>query len=165
VDIGRAVVVYEDLDWEGFVQRVCDFEVRIPVFFGLRFATEVLNTQVPERVMAALRPSALRSRMVRGMVAPQRTLGTVGYSLPGHVHHLLHLCLVDGLAGVVRAARFLLMPGDEWLRLRYSLPESREVHRARLWHPFRVLGRALALLVRASRQRTGGRPAVGERAG
>jgi hypothetical protein len=155
IDIDRAVVAYRDLDWDRFLQRTSDFQVRLPVCFGLQFAVELLGTPVPDRVLSALRPGRLRSRTVRRAVGPRRTLLAGQSSLRGHLHHLSHLALVDGLPGLLRLVRFLLVPGDEWLRLRYGLRESGAVRWARLWHPFGVLKRGLVLLLRASRQRVG----------
>jgi hypothetical protein len=154
IDIDRAVVAFGHLDWDRLLRRACDFKVRFPVYFGLRFASDLLGTPVPERVLAALRPGLLRSRIIWRVVAPQRTILASQASLPAHVHHLAHLALVNGLPELLRFARFLLLPGDE-LRLRYSLTGSGAIRLARIWHPFSVLKRALALLVRSSRRRVG----------
>ncbi len=142
-DIDRTVDAYPGLNWDQLLERASAFQVRVPVYFGLCFSRELLGTPIPDRVLAALQPGALRRRWVRRLVAPQWARSARDAQQYGRVRYQLHLALIDGLAGWLRFGRFLLLPGDEWLAYRYALDTPGAVRLARFWHPFRVLATEL----------------------
>jgi hypothetical protein len=152
VDVDRAVVHFADLNWDRFLRRAHDFEVRAPTYFGLRFARDLMQTPVPDQVLAALRPAALRRWGVGRLAGPERTLQGDPSPLPGSSRYLLHLALIDGPPGILRLARFLVLPGDDWLVIRYGLTRGADIRLARLWHPLRMALIWLSVLVQALRK-------------
>ena len=152
VDVDRAVAYFADLNWDRVLQRAHDFEVRVPTYFGLRFAHDLMKTPVPDQVLAALRPAALRRWGVGHLAGPEQTLQGDPSPLPGSSRYLLHLALIDGLPGILRLARFLVLPGDDWLAIRYGLTRGADIRLARFWHPFRMAQTWLSVLVQALRK-------------
>jgi len=139
IDIDRVVTAHPDLDWERFLRRVRVFQVRSAVYLGLHFARELFCTPVPDPVVRDLCPSALRRRLVRRLVDPEKIALRLQPPLSRRSRYLLHLAMIDDASGVFRLLRYLFLPGDEWLAMRYSLMGPVQVRRARFWHPFRVL--------------------------
>jgi hypothetical protein len=148
IDIDRILPAYPDMDWELLLRRAAQFQIRVPVYYGLRISQELLDTPVPGQVLAALQPRGPQRWVVPRMVEPTRTLLGKQPKASGSSRYLLHLALVDGLPGYLRFLRYYLLPGDEWLALRYGLSGRRSIRLARLWHPFRVLGTMAATTLR-----------------
>jgi hypothetical protein len=147
VDLDRLVRTQTSLDWDRFLERVQGFQVRVPVYFGLRFSAELLDTPIPQLVLDGLRPGALRCWIVKAVAHPRRTALKGRSRLPASTQYLIHLTLIDGPPGWFRLLRFVVWPGDTWLAARYGLEEPTEIRRARLWHPFRVLTASLKAIL------------------
>jgi hypothetical protein len=99
---------------------------------------------VPAEVWAALQPSRLRSRFLRGLAPLERAaaLHRAGRQRSGMVQGLLYAALAEPAGAGAGMVRRLLFPGPEWLATRYGLESGAQARRYRLVHPLR-LGRAL----------------------
>lgn len=153
IDIDHAIAAYRDLDWDRFLQRVHDFQVRSAVYFGLRFAHDLFDTPIPGRVMDDLRPGRLRCWGVRRLADPERLVLGAQPPLSRRSRYLLHLTLIDNLPGLLRLARYLFLPSGDWLATRYDLTHPATVLLARFWHPIRAGGLALAAVTRLAQER------------
>jgi hypothetical protein len=158
IDIDRLVAVYQQLDWDQFVQRARRFQIGASVYFALQFTRDLLHTPIPPRVMADLGPSTLRRSVVVALASPQHTILGTRAPLSRRSRYLLHLALVDRPSGIARLARHLFLPDSDWLVARYSLTRPAQVRVARLLQPFRALGMAFAALGQFIRQRAPRRP-------
>ena len=105
------------MDWDAFVERVGRLRVRTAVYFALAYARELLGTPIPRAVLDALRPSALRLRLVRAIAGPERALA--GGELPKPVLYILHVLLIDRPVDMVRLLAWFLFPGRHWIATRY----------------------------------------------
>jgi hypothetical protein len=148
IDIDRTIAAYPDLDWNRFLQRARDFQVRSAVYFGLRFTRDLFDTPIPDRVLDELRPGRFRCWGVRRLADPQRLVLGAQPPLTRRSRYLLHLALIDSLPGFLRLARYLFLPSGDWLATRYALTQPAAVLLAHFWHPLRVAGLALASVAR-----------------
>ncbi len=153
IDIDRCLATYPDLDWDRLWRRAGEFQVRVPTYFGLLFTRELLNTPIPDQVLARLSPSAARRWAVNRLVHPRAVILGDKPPLSRRSRYLLHLALTDSLSGLARLARGLFFPPTDWLAARYALSQPGAVRLARLRHPFKVAGMALAALGHLLRER------------
>lgn len=57
VDIAEVIRVYQDeLDWDKFVSDTLRFKLNVPVFYSLYLASHKLGADIPEDILAALKP-------------------------------------------------------------------------------------------------------------
>ena len=153
IDIDHAISIYRDLDWDRFLQRARDFQVRSAAYFGLRFTRDLFDTPIPDRVLNALRPGRFRCWGVRRLADPERLVLGAQPPLSRRSRYLLHLALIDSLPGFLRLARYLFLPSGDWLATRYALTNPSAVLLARFWHPLRAAGLALAAIARLAQER------------
>jgi hypothetical protein len=153
IDIDHVIAAYGDLDWDRFLQRVRDFQVRSAVYFGLRFTRDLFDTPIPDRVLDDLRPGRFRCWGVRRLADPERLVLGAQPPLSRRSRYLLHLALIDSLPGLLRLVRYLFVPSGDWLATRYALNRPASVLLARFWHPLRAAGLAFAAVARLAQER------------
>lgn len=153
IDIDHAIAAYGDLNWDRFLQRARDFQVRSAVYFGLRFTRDLFDTPIPDRVMDDLRPGRFRCWGVRRLADPERLVLGAQPPLSRRSRYLLHLALIDSLPGLLRLVRYLFLPSGDWLATRYALTNPATVLLARFWHPLRAAGLAFAAVARLAQER------------
>jgi hypothetical protein len=153
IDIDHAIAAYRDLTWDRFLHRARDFQVRSVVYFGLSFTRDLFDTPIPDWVLDDLRPGRFRCWGVRRLADPQRLVSGAQPPLSRRSRYLLHLILIDSLPGLLRLARYLFLPSGDWLATRYALTNPATVLLARLWHPLRAAGVALAAVARLAQER------------
>jgi hypothetical protein len=141
VDIDR-LVAREGSDefWQRLVERARQFRARGVVFHGLRCTHELLGTAVPGRVLDALAPARLRQCAVAWLAPPDGAhLWARTEQRPSGVRQLLlYTALMERLRDALGMVRAILVPGREWLALRYGLEGERQARLYGLVHPFRV---------------------------
>ncbi len=133
-----------DLQWGLLVERVANFRVKVPVYWGLSLARRLLGTEVPPPVMRVLQPPGYRRRIMQRLM-PQQPLPPVNSTSVAR-NRLLRVSLIDRPSDMVKMTLRTLFPRREWLVARYALKERLLVHLYRLIHPLRVV-RALARAV------------------
>jgi hypothetical protein len=153
IDIDRTIAACQDLDWDRFLDRARDFQVRSAVYFGLHFTRDLFDTPIPDRVLDDLSPGRFRCWGVHHLADPQRLVPRVQPPLSRRSRYLLHLTLIDSLPGMLRLARYLFLPSGEWLATRYGLTKPSTVLLARFWHPLRAAGLAVAAVARLAQER------------
>jgi hypothetical protein len=153
IDIDHAISIYRDLDWDRFLQRARDFQVRSAAYFGLRFTRDLFDTPIPDRVLNALRPGRFRCWGVRRLADPERLVLGAQPPLSRRSRYLLHLALIDSLPGFLRLARYLFLPSGDWLATRYALNHPATVLLARFWHPLRAAGLAFIAVAGLAQER------------
>ena len=117
LDVERIVRGYPDLDWDHFVAQAVDLQVKTPVYFSLAIAHQLLNTPIPQKVLAQLRPAAWKEQVLAqqigraGLFNPDESKFTrVGYIL-------FTSLLYDDAAGLARG----VFPDPAWMRNHYEV--------------------------------------------
>lgn len=67
LDVDR-IVSNNDIDWELFIKKVNEVHSRVAVYFSLFLAQEILGTNMPARVLEALRPSKSKEKRIMNMI-------------------------------------------------------------------------------------------------
>ena len=118
-DVDRIVRTTE-IDWDIFVSRVCDLQVKTAVFFSLALAHDFLDTPIPLDVINRIKPSGWKVRlMVKwllkvGLFDPDsKKWGRVGYVV-------FVSLLYDDLKGFVGG----VVPPIKWMKERYGVTNS-----------------------------------------
>ena len=137
------------LDWATLLARAARWRVRHALFFVLAGAHALFAAPVPLAVLAALRPSGPRARLLTALVRR-----TDDDRLP-RLEYLVTLLLLDRGRDLCGALRHALWPSASWMRARYGLaagsrPALYRAHARRLGVV--VGGAALALARRDSRR-------------
>jgi hypothetical protein len=119
-DIDHLLRAEVPFPWERFLERVADFRVRTPAYFALSAARKLEGASIPDEILARLKPSFLRHKLVEAIANPERVAaGEIPFSRPRS--YLLHLALADRLRDVLGVLMWLLFPGPHWLAQRYKL--------------------------------------------
>ncbi len=105
LDLHRLLLEFGDVPgfWDGLPARARELELERPLFYALRYATLLLGTPVPARVLADARAGA-----------PNAVLLALMDALLVRALHPVHASCADGLSG---ASRFLLYIRGNWLRM------------------------------------------------
>lgn len=119
LDVER-IVHGQIVDWQVFLERVEKLQVKTAVYFSLAIPKELFDTPIPEAVLARLRPSAWKDRLISRMIARaglfnpnERKFSRVGYIF-------FNILLYDDLGGLLRS----VFPSGEWMRKRYSIRQG-----------------------------------------
>ncbi len=126
--------------WRCLVARARQFRVRVVVYRGMRCARDLLGTPVPDRVMDALSPGAMRQRLLERL-APldeERVWARVERQPSGLHQLLIYAALTERPSDVLGMVRAILFPGREWLAVRYGLQGGWQARLYGLIHPLRV---------------------------
>lgn len=141
VDLDRTIRAAGDsLDWAGLVELIRRVRLSTAAYLVLELCACLLDTPVPQTVLRALRPSALRYRLVTRALDYQTIVQRRSLRAASRRRKfLLQLLLVDRLRDVARLIFRTFFPEQEWIAMRYELDGwwPRFVHQ--LWHPARVL--------------------------
>lgn len=62
-DVDRIATV-EDIDWDVFITRVCELKTKTAVYLSLAMAKKLLGTDIPEKVLADLKPNQLKIKLM-----------------------------------------------------------------------------------------------------
>jgi len=112
------IVAEGRLDWESFVGRVQRARIGVACYFSLWWARQVWQVPVPAKVLRALQPGPVRTRLGRWMTRR----GAFGRPDTEHAwEHAVQLLVVDRLRDLARLLWWLFFPGRAWLRERYPL--------------------------------------------
>jgi len=116
LDVDR-IVHYQPVDWQVFLQRVIQLQVKTAVYFSLVIPKEIFNTPIPQNVLDTLRPPAWKERLVLawlnrvGLFNPnQPKFGRLGYIL-------FTALLYDDLGGLLHS----IFPDKVWMRRQYAV--------------------------------------------
>ena len=109
-----------DINWEVFTKRVISLEVKTATFFSLALASDLLDTPVPDHVMAHLRPGKWKINMI------SKWLQNVGLFDPdgkkwSRMGYIIFVSLLyDSFFGFVRG----VIPDSTWMKQRYGFSSS-----------------------------------------
>jgi hypothetical protein len=138
-DVDR-IVTKQSIQWDTFVSRVAELQVRTPAYFSLLLSARLLGSAIPENVLAELKVGDARCRWIA------RQLNRVGLLDPDAPkfrrwqYLAFNAALYDDLSGLWRA----VFPGVEWMQQRYGT-------RSAWLLPWGYARRACDLLVRRVR--------------
>ena len=62
-DVDRIATV-EDIDWDVFTTRVCELKTKTAVYLSLAMAKKLLGTDIPEKVLADLKPNQFKIKLM-----------------------------------------------------------------------------------------------------
>lgn len=115
LDVDR-IVHAQSLNWDLLVGRVLHHKVKVPVYFSLRMAAELLGTPIPGDVLQDLRPPRWREELLTrwiqkaGVYRPDdRKFGKVEFIA-------FNTSLFDDVTGLLRA----IFPERKWMEDRYK---------------------------------------------
>jgi hypothetical protein len=104
----------EALDWDALLARAARWRVRHALFFVLRAVRSSFAAPVPDRVLAALRPTGARAALLAGLVR------RCGAERLRRLEYLVTLLLVDRGRDLCGTLARTLWPPLEWMRARYG---------------------------------------------
>ncbi|MBI9047760.1 MAG: nucleotidyltransferase family protein [Anaerolineaceae bacterium] len=108
------IVEGQPVDWEKFVNRVIQLQVKTPVYFSLMIPKELFNAPIPDIVLERIRPARWKvwsiSKWLQkvGLFNPdEKKFGRIGYIL-------FTALLYDDFKGLLRS----IFPSEKWMRER-----------------------------------------------
>src|SRR5690606_16728532 len=131
-DIARTAQT-RPVDWEEVARRARDYRVATVTWCTLDLLQTLIGVDGADRALAALRPGALRCRLLARMVNAER-VAALHDRRSGRLRYLLLLLLVDRPRDIARLIFRTLWPEAEWLAARYGGRTSRWRH---LWNVVR----------------------------
>ena len=108
------------IDWEAFTQRVISLEVKTATFFSLALASDLLDTPVPDHVIARLSPGKWKVNVI------SKWLQSVGLFDPdgkkwSRIGYIIFVSLLyDSFSGFARG----VIPDGAWMKQRYGFNSS-----------------------------------------
>ncbi len=129
LDIARTAQT-RPVDWDAVAGRARNYRVATVTWCTLELLQALVGVDGAERALAALRPGALRRRLLARMVNAERLLAQHDRR-SGRSRYLLLLLLVDRPRDMARLIFRTLWPEAEWLAARYGGEMSRWHH---LWN-------------------------------
>jgi hypothetical protein len=122
LDVVR-IVKGQTIDWDVFVKRVLDLQVKTPVFFSLAIPKIFFNTPIPDEVLERLKPSQWKVKIIVKWLQKvslfnpdEKKFGRIGYII-------FTALLYDDLKGLWRS----VFPDRNWMRARYGAGEGRSL--------------------------------------
>ena len=122
LDVVR-IVKGQTIDWNIFVKRVLDLQVKTPVFFSLLIPKILFKTPIPDEVIECLKPSQWKVNVITRWLQKvslfnpdEKKFSRIGYII-------FTALLYDDLKGLWRS----IFPGREWIMDRYSGKENRSL--------------------------------------
>lgn len=136
VDLDRFVRKFRgEIAWEDLAARARTIGCATCLWHGLGLAKDLLGTPVEDGVLRALEPGALRARLVRWWLAPQRVLR--GMSPPAQPRmQALQMLLLDTPGADLRSLWQGLFPPRQWLQWRYRTSHPATLLLLRALYPF-----------------------------
>jgi hypothetical protein len=123
VDIDRLVATGK-VNWETFVQLTKRQEVELPVRVALRITNELMKSDVPDDVLAALATAEQREKLILRWVQQLGVFEPSGRKLSQLQRFLFYFILADSWDGSLRMARRTLFMPTAQLKLRYGFTSS-----------------------------------------
>lgn len=116
LDVER-IVRNQQIDWDLFLSRVQELQVKTAVYFSLYLPTQFFDTPIPQEILKALRPRKWKERLViswlkrAGFFNPEeKKFGRIGYIV-------FNMLLYDDIGGVLRG----IIPDRKWMIQHYEI--------------------------------------------
>lgn len=119
LDVDR-VVKYSEINWKKFLAKTKQVGARNAIYFSLYIAKKLFKTPIPESVIKALRPSALRRRYIFSTLANVRLLHPVEEKFSKVQFVLFQVMLYDRVVDIFR----VIVPSVDWLREKYDFKSA-----------------------------------------
>jgi hypothetical protein len=109
-----------DINWEVFTKRVISLEVKTATFFSLALASDLLDTPVPDYVIARLSPGKWKVNVISKWLQSVGLFDSDGkkWSRMGYI--IFVSLLYDSFFGFVRG----VIPDSTWMKQRYGFSSS-----------------------------------------
>jgi hypothetical protein len=115
-DVDR-IVNYQEIDWDLFLKRVLNLQVKTAVYFSLLIPKELFKTPVPDYVLEKLEPNGWKKSLIikwiqkAGLFNPdEKKFSKIGYII-------FTSLLYDDLKGFFRG----ILPDKEWMKKNHKV--------------------------------------------
>lgn len=144
-DIGELIRHYQGrIDWQEIVDRARQLGIERPMHYSLKCSKELLKAQVPDKVLAELKPlhtNSLETRFFDWHIS-------VSESQTDDMKLLYQYFKIPGIGEKIRFLLGLAFPGIAYMRNRYSVPKSKLVYLCYLYRPYNIFYQASLTLFR-----------------
>ena len=119
LDVDR-IVNGTDIDWNIFLENVCQHKVKVPVYFSLLLPKVLFDTNIPVTVLNDIKPNFLKKYII------SRWLKKIGLFNPhekkfGKINYLLwNAMLYDSIFGLIKS----VFPTSSWMKDHYGIKNS-----------------------------------------
>ncbi len=117
-DVDQLLRAENGVDWNSVIQAAKENSQRVGLYYALRFTRDLLGTQVPESIMAELRPNVIQKAVVSLVLNERTVLRPVGSRLRRAYWDMVRLVTMDGFLTMPRtiAKVVLFHPKEVWAR-------------------------------------------------
>lgn len=117
-DVHQLLEAESGIDWNSVTQAARENGQTVGLYYALRFTRDLLGTQVPESIMAELRPDVIQKAVVSLVLNERTVLRPVRSRLRRAYWDLVRLVTMDGFLTMPRTvARVVLFhPKEVWAR-------------------------------------------------
>jgi hypothetical protein len=111
------IVKGQTIDWDVFVKRVLDLQVKTPVFFSLAIPKILFKTSIPDELIERLKPPQWKVKIITKWLQKvslfnpdEKKFSRIGYII-------FTILLYDDLKGLLRGS----FPDQAWMREKYGV--------------------------------------------
>lgn len=144
-DIGELIrYCQERINWQEIIDRARQLGIERPMHYTLKCSQELLKAQVPDKVLAELKPphtNSLENRFFGWLIS-------MSEKKMDDMKLLYQYFKIPGIGEKIRFLLGLTFPGMAYMRNRYSVPKSKLVYLYYLYRPCNILYRASLILFR-----------------
>jgi hypothetical protein len=138
-DIAEVVRHYQGkIDWQRIVDRARQLGIEMPMHYSLKCAQELLKAQVPDKVLAELKPvhtNRIETQFFDVHISvSERRLDVIKF--------LYQYFKIPGIGEKIRFLSGLAFPGVAYMRNRYCIPRSKLVYLYYIYRPWYIFYRA-----------------------
>lgn len=137
LDVVRIVDRYPSLDWDLFISRVEQLQVKTATYFSLLIPKDLFQTPIPDQVMAQLRPPNWKEQAITRMLNKAGLFNPNEKKFTRLEYILFNSLLYDDFTGLWRG----IFPDKRWMQERYEFHHGWQL-------PYYHLKRIASLLFR-----------------
>ncbi|WP_236636290.1 nucleotidyltransferase domain-containing protein [Pradoshia eiseniae] len=132
LDVDR-VVSENDINWDDFLKKVYSVNTKTAVYFSLKSAKSLFNTNIPESVLNELKPNKLKGDYIRRKIEKMDLFKEDSSAFTRMEFLLFQSALYDNIMDIVAVA----FPGIKFLKRKYS---DTSIFYAQVLHLFDLVG-------------------------
>lgn len=125
-------IIHKGINWEQVLKKARRYRVETFMYYGLRFASELLDAKVPDGVLQELKPDNLEIRIFSSI--PKNILATGNNNILNQINPLIKLLLIDRPVDRIKYLWEFIFPPLESMERRYST-NGKKVYFYYIAHP------------------------------
>lgn len=118
-DVDR-IVRYQIIDWDLFKKTVKELKLKTAVYFSLYFASELLGTPIPVKVLKELKPNCLRRKVILYFIDKAGIFNQKKKKFSKFGYIIFNLFLYDSISEILKA----VFPPFDSMKIKYNIKKK-----------------------------------------